>query len=40
MICSKLQAGRPPGNREVVYDEHGNVVSVVKVDVDKLSAYT
>lgn len=28
----KLQAGRPPGNKEVTFDEKGNVVAVMKLD--------
>lgn len=28
----KLQAGRPPGNREVTFDDHGNVVGVMKLN--------
>ncbi|ESO87049.1 hypothetical protein LOTGIDRAFT_229244 [Lottia gigantea] len=32
----KAQAGRPPGNKDVIYDDCGNVVSVVKIDPDKL----
>lgn len=32
----KVQAGRPPGNKEVIYDEAGNVVSVVKIPADRL----
>ncbi|KAK6187467.1 hypothetical protein SNE40_005489 [Patella caerulea] len=32
----KAQAGRPPGNKDVVYDDLGNVISVVRIDPDKL----
>lgn len=35
----KLQSGRPPGNRDIVFDEHGNVVSVTKLDPEKLPTY-
>ncbi|KAK7003682.1 hypothetical protein BgiMline_005154 [Biomphalaria glabrata] len=32
----KAQNGRPPGNKEVTFDEMGNVVAVVKLDPEKL----
>ncbi|XP_041363879.1 uncharacterized protein C2orf81 homolog isoform X2 [Gigantopelta aegis] len=32
----KVQAGRPPGNKEVDYDDMGNVVSCVKLCPEKL----
>ncbi|XP_064617742.1 uncharacterized protein C2orf81 homolog isoform X3 [Liolophura sinensis] len=32
----KMQQGRPPGNKEVTYDEMGNVVAVVKLNPDRL----
>ncbi|ELU06521.1 hypothetical protein CAPTEDRAFT_218998 [Capitella teleta] len=36
----KLQNGRPPGkNREVLYDDMGNVVGVVKIDPERLPAH-
>lgn len=35
----KLQAGRPPGNREVLFDEKGNVLSVTKIDPTKLPSH-
>uniref|UniRef100_A0A1I8JKD8 Uncharacterized protein n=2 Tax=Macrostomum lignano TaxID=282301 RepID=A0A1I8JKD8_9PLAT len=35
----KVQAGRPPGNKEVIYDEAGNVVSVVKIPADRLPSH-
>ena len=35
----KLQAGRPPGNREVMYDEQGNVTSVVRINPEKLPSH-
>lgn len=28
----KLQAGRPPGNKDVTFDERGNVIAVMKLD--------
>lgn len=35
----KLQPGRPPGNRDVFYDAAGNVISMAKLDPDKLPAH-
>merc|ERR1712050_85057 len=35
----KLQAGRPPGNKDVTYDEHGNVVAIVKFDPSRLPSH-
>ncbi|XP_064617740.1 uncharacterized protein C2orf81 homolog isoform X1 [Liolophura sinensis] len=32
----RMQQGRPPGNKEVTYDEMGNVVAVVKLNPDRL----
>ncbi|XP_076807769.1 uncharacterized protein C2orf81 homolog [Clavelina lepadiformis] len=32
----KVQAGRPPGNREVTFDERGNVVGVMKLNAHTL----
>lgn len=32
----KVQSGRPPGNKEVEYDEFGNVVAVMRLDAEKL----
>ena len=32
----QLQAGRPPGLKDVVYDEQGNVVSIAKIDLHKI----
>ncbi|XP_071107367.1 uncharacterized protein C2orf81 homolog isoform X2 [Haliotis cracherodii] len=32
----RVQAGRPPGNKDVVYDDMGNVIAVVKLDPEKL----
>lgn len=32
----QVQAGRPPGNKDVVYDDMGNVIAVVKLDPEKL----
>jgi len=32
----KLQAGRPPGNREVMYDDTGNVVHMTKINPGRL----
>lgn len=36
----KLQAGRPPGNRDVAYDEQGNVVAVSRIDPSKLPTHS
>ncbi|XP_067671114.1 uncharacterized protein C2orf81 homolog isoform X1 [Haliotis asinina] len=33
---AQVQAGRPPGNKDVVYDDMGNVIAVVKLDPEKL----
>lgn len=35
----KVQAGRPPGSKDVTYDDKGNVVSVVKLDPEKLPSH-
>ncbi|GFN86297.1 hypothetical protein PoB_001280300 [Plakobranchus ocellatus] len=35
----KVQTGRPPGNKEVVYDDFGNVVAVMKLDPEKLPTH-
>ena len=35
----KSQAGRPPGNREVTFDERGNVVGVMKLNVHNLPTH-
>lgn len=35
----KVQAGRPPGNKDVIYDEMGNVMAVVKLNPDKLPSH-
>lgn len=32
----KVQNGRPPGNKDVVYDEMGNVVAVMRLDAERL----
>lgn len=32
----KVQAGRPPGNKDVEYDDYGNVVAVIKLNPEKL----
>ncbi|XP_076468058.1 uncharacterized protein LOC143298889 [Babylonia areolata] len=32
----RVQNGRPPGNKDVEYDEMGNVVAVMKLDTEKL----
>ncbi|KAL3877814.1 hypothetical protein ACJMK2_035461 [Sinanodonta woodiana] len=35
----KVQAGRPPGSKDVVYDEMGNVIAVVKLNPDRLPSH-
>ncbi|XP_022104755.1 uncharacterized protein LOC110986833 [Acanthaster planci] len=35
----KVQAGRPPGSKDVTYDEKGNVVSVIKLDPERLPSH-
>ncbi|CAH1795140.1 unnamed protein product [Owenia fusiformis] len=37
--ASKVQAGRPPGTRDVQYDEVGNVIGVVKINRNKLPSH-
>lgn len=36
---SQAQYGRPPGIKDVLYDERGNVVAVVKISPDKLPSH-
>lgn len=35
----KVQNGRPPGNKDVEYDEMGNVVAVMKLDAERLPSH-
>lgn len=35
----KVQSGRPPGNKEVMYDDMGNVVAVIKLNPEKLPSH-
>lgn len=35
----KVQTGRPPGSKEVTYDDMGNVVAVVRLDPEKLPSH-
>ncbi|KAL5019313.1 hypothetical protein ScPMuIL_005035 [Solemya velum] len=35
----KAQTGRPPGNKDVLYDDLGNVVSVMKLNPDRLPTH-
>ncbi|XP_064633974.1 uncharacterized protein C2orf81 homolog isoform X2 [Lineus longissimus] len=35
----RVQAGRPPGNKDVIYDDQGNVLSVTKLDPSKLPSH-
>ncbi|XP_041485086.1 uncharacterized protein C2orf81-like isoform X1 [Lytechinus variegatus] len=34
-----VQAGRPPGSKDVNYDDRGNVISVVRLDPEKLPSH-
>ncbi|XP_060071777.1 uncharacterized protein C2orf81 homolog [Ylistrum balloti] len=35
----KVQAGRPPGNKDVMYDDMGNVLAVIKLNPEKLPSH-
>ncbi|EDO36270.1 predicted protein [Nematostella vectensis] len=35
----KTQYGRPPGNKDVVYDEWGNVIAVMRINPQKLPSH-
>ena len=35
----QVQAGRPPGNKDVQYDDYGNVVAVIKLNPDRLPSH-
>lgn len=35
----KAQAGRPPGNKDVTYDEMGNVVAIIKFNPERLPSH-
>lgn len=35
----KVQAGRPPGSKDVTYDDKGNVVSVIRLDPERLPSH-
>lgn len=35
----KVQTGRPPGNKDVMYDEMGNVVAVMRLDPERLPTH-
>ena len=35
----QAQYGRPPGIKDVLYDERGNVVAVMKISPDKLPSH-
>ena len=39
VLCVQVQAGRPPGSKDVNYDDRGNVISVVRLDPDKLPSH-
>ncbi|XP_032232322.1 uncharacterized protein C2orf81 isoform X1 [Nematostella vectensis] len=36
---SQTQYGRPPGNKDVVYDEWGNVIAVMRINPQKLPSH-
>jgi hypothetical protein len=36
LLFVQVQNGRPPGQKEVEYDEMGNVIAVMKIDAEKL----
>lgn len=38
-VCQQAQYGRPPGIKDVLYDERGNVVAVMKISPDKLPSH-
>ncbi|XP_052786317.1 uncharacterized protein C2orf81 homolog [Mya arenaria] len=35
----RVQAGRPPGNKDVEYDDYGNVVAVIRLNPEKLPSH-
>lgn len=35
----KVQAGRPPGNKDVEYDDYGNVVAVIRLKPERLPSH-
>ncbi|XP_035671637.1 uncharacterized protein C2orf81 homolog isoform X1 [Branchiostoma floridae] len=35
----KVQAGRPPGNRDIVYDHEGRVINVIRINPDRLPTH-
>ena len=35
-VVYQVQNGRPPGNKDVEYDDMGNVVAVMRLDSEKL----
>ena len=39
IVCQQAQYGRPPGIKDVLYDERGNVVAVMKISPDKLPSH-
>lgn len=39
VISVQAQYGRPPGIKDVLYDERGNVVAVMKISPDKLPSH-
>lgn len=39
VISAQAQYGRPPGIKDVLYDERGNVVAVMKISPDKLPSH-
>lgn len=35
----QFQSGRPPGSRDVYYDEQGNVIAMSKINPEKLPTH-
>ena len=38
-LCEQAQHGRPPGIKDVLYDERGNVIAVMKISPEKLPSH-
>ena len=40
ICCFQIRTSRaPPGEEEVTYDEHGNIVAMMRLSVDKLPTH-
>lgn len=39
LISAQAQYGRPPGIKDVLYDDRGNVVAVMKISPEKLPSH-